>query len=278
MILIADSGSTKTHWRLIDGEGNIEQAHTPGYNPYYQEPQELVAHIKESPLFEHRLTVNQLYFYGAGCNRSEVTLPLEAELSELFSSSTIHIETDLMAVARGLCGKESGVACILGTGSNSCLFDGSEIVENIPPYGTWLGDEGSGAYLGKQLVIAYLNQELPEELATSFDKRYPDFKQEVLDRVYRQPYPNRYLGQFSKFLFYHLKSPWVYQTLYDAFDLFIRRKVAKYPGVKELPIHFSGSVAFYFNTILRQCLQDQGLHLKNIVENPIAGLTLYHRP
>jgi len=277
MILIADSGSTKTHWRLIDNQGAIEQAHTPGFNPYYQDATELAEHINGSILKEYGDQIHHTYFYGAGCNKIEVTDPLKIVLQKIFTLSEIEIYSDLMGVARGLCGKEPGVACILGTGSNSCLYDGNKITQNIPPYGTWLGDEGSASYLGKQLVIAFLNDELPEELKASFNKRYPRLEDEVLENVYRKPYPNRYLGQFSKFLFHHIKTPWVHQLVQEAFTLFVKRKVLKYPGVHELPIHFSGSVAFYFNTVLRQVVQEQGLHMKNLVEDPIAGLALFHR-
>ena len=132
--------------------------------------------------------------------------------------------------------------------------------------------------MGRKLVIYFLNKELPDLLMSSFEKRYPDLKETILEHVYRQPYPNRYLGQFSKFLFDHMKNPFIYQLVYGSFQEFLKRKVLKYPSAQECPIHFSGSIAFYFNTILRQAAGDLDLHIKNITENPIAGLTLYHKP
>jgi hypothetical protein len=189
----------------------------------------------------------------------------------------VSVNSDLLAVARGLCGKEPGIACILGTGSNSCYYDGSEIVKHIPPWGTWLGDEGSASVMGRKLVILYLNQELPDHLQQAFTKRYPELKETVMDHVYRQPYPNRYLGQFSRFLYHQMKDRFVYQFIYSNFQEFLERKVLKYPNATELPVHFCGSIGFYFNSILRKAATDKNLHITNIVETPIAGLTLYHR-
>lgn len=277
MILIADSGSTTTQWRSIDTQGHIQQARTAGFNPYYQSGDELFKEVQQTGLTTVKEPISDIHFYGAGCNHPEKNQIVETALTKAFPQASIHINSDLLAVARALCGHQPGIACILGTGSNSCYYDGQEIRSNIPPWGTWLGDEGSGSVLGRKLVIAALNDELPEAVAGSFKKRYPDLKETVLDHVYRKPYPNRYLGQYSKFLFHHIKDPWVYQLVYDNFLLFFKRKILKYPESKNLPIHFSGSVGFYFNTILRQVGQDLNVAVKNIVENPIAGLTLYHQ-
>ena len=213
MKLIADSGSTKTDWRIIDGSGNIDQAKTQGFNPYYQSKQELVDELQNSlkPLVKD--PVEEIHFYGAGCNNPEKNLIVKKGLTTVFGEVSISVNSDLLAVARGLCGKEPGIACILGTGSNSCFYDGVEITYHIPPWGTWLGDEGSGSVLGRKLVILFLNEELPDHLYQSFSKRYPDLKDTVLDHVYRKPFPNRYLGQFSRFLYHHMKDPFVYQSV-----------------------------------------------------------------
>lgn len=278
MILIADSGSTKTHWRTIDANGAIEQAQTKGFNPYYQSKEELQQELQTSLRTQIQADIRQIFYYGAGCNNSTQNDMVRDALAGVFAAADIEVHSDLLGVARALCGRQSGIACILGTGSNSCYYDGQHIIDNIPPWGTWLGDEGSGSVLGRHLVVAYLNNEMPETLNRSFTKRYPNLRDTVLDHIHNQPYPNRYLGQFSKFLFHHLADPWVHQLVYENFELFITRKVLKYPQSKEVAVHFSGSVAFYFNGILRQAAQDQGLTVKNILENPIAGLALYHLP
>lgn len=276
MILIADSGSTKTDWRLIDDQGEISQATTPGLNPYYQSSQEIKLVVELELLAKINGEVSEVHFYGAGCNgiKDEV---VSSPLQTLFPSAMVTIQSDLLAAARSLCGHEPGIACILGTGSNSCLYDGNTITEQTPTLGFWLGDEGSGSVMGRELVIAYLNHELPEQLAGKFEKRYQLSKKEVLHRAYEEPFPNRYFGQFSKFLFHHLKDPFVYQLVAGSFEQFFERKVLKYENHQQSKIHFVGSIAFYFSNILRQVANDRGLSVQNIIESPIAGLTLYHQ-
>lgn len=278
MILIADSGSTKTNWRIIDAKGKIEQAQTKGINPYFQSTEEIQLELQESLKPQVETKIKEIHFYGAGCNNEAKNMVVQTALTGVFGDVFVFVNSDLLAVARSLCGREPGIACILGTGSNSCYYDGNKITHHIPPWGTWLGDEGSGSVMGRKLVIHFLNQELPDHLMSAFEKRYPDLKETILEHVYRQPYPNKYLGQFSKFLFHHMKDPFIYDMVYRNFQEFLKRKVLKYPDAQEHPIHFSGSIAFYFNTILRQVAGDLGLHIRNITENPIAGLTLYHKP
>ncbi len=276
MILIADSGSTTTQWRQLLGN-QVLQAVTKGFNPYYQTSAELEEELRNSLLDKLQGDIVTVFFYGAGCNTPEYNEIVALGLKAVFPAADIYVHSDLLAAARALCGHEAGIACIMGTGSNSCYYDGREIVSNIPPWGTWLGDEGSGSVMGRELVISFLNDELPAELSTSFEARYPDLKDRVLSEVYTKPYPNRYLGQFSKFLFHHRKHPWIYDFIYENFQLFLKRKVLKYPESSSVPAHFSGSIAFYFNTILRQVGADMDLTVKNILESPISGLTLYHQ-
>ena len=284
MIIIADSGSTKTDWRIIDELGHIHQAKSDGINPYYQASDEIVETLQEAKHSIQEAMSREpgagngvIHFYGAGCNSESKNLLVSNALKAVFGDVDTRVNTDLLAVARGLCHKDAGIACILGTGSNSCYFDGVEITHHIPPWGTWLGDEGSGSRLGRELVILYLNQELPDHLYQAFKKRYPNLIETVMDHVYRKPYPNRYLGQFSKFLFHHLKDPFVFELVYRNFQEFLNRKVLKYPNAQQVPVHVSGSIGYYFNTILRKAAADSGLQLRNITETPIAGLTLYHQ-
>jgi len=276
MRFIADSGSTKTDWRIIDSEGKITQARTAGINPFYQTQQEIVDELDTALKPQVSNEVTSIHFYGAGCNKGSASETMTSALKKVFGAVPVEVQSDLLAVARGLCGHQPGIACILGTGSNSCYYDGNEIVRHIPPWGTWLGDEGSGSNLGRKLVILALNYELPEKLQQAFDKKYPDLRDTVLENVYQKPYPNRYLAGFSRFLFHHMKDPFVYQLILDSFSEFLKRKVLKYPEVHQVPLQVSGSIGFYFNSILRKAAQQHHLHLKNVTESPIAGLTLYH--
>ncbi|GJM28606.1 MAG: ATPase [Cyclobacteriaceae bacterium] len=277
MKLIADSGSTKTDWRIIDDLGNITQARTGGINPYYQSEDEIFQELDQALKPQVPEGIKEVFFYGAGCNNESTSRIIEGALKSVFGEITVSANSDLLAVARGLCGKNPGIACILGTGSNSCYYDGEQIVHHIPPWGTWLGDEGSGSNLGRQLIILYLNYELPEHLQAAFDRRYPDLRDTVLENVYQKPYPNRYLAQFSRFLFHHIKDPFVYTLVFDGFSEFLKRKVLKYPNAQQTQMQVSGSVGFYFNSILRKAATALGLQVKNITENPIAGLALYHQ-
>jgi N-acetylglucosamine kinase-like BadF-type ATPase len=198
-------------------------------------------------------------------------------LVAFFPEAHIEVWHDLLAAAHALCGTEEGIACILGTGSNSCYYDGATIVDNVTSLGYVLGDEGSGAYLGKRMVADYLRKDLPEKLWDQFKKRFPFDRDEILDRIYTQEMPSRFLGSFSHFIFQHLKEPYCYKLVYDSFGEFFEKNVMKYNRYEELKVHFTGSVAFYFSDILRQVAADKQITVKNILENPIAGLTLYHK-
>lgn len=277
MILIADSGSTKTDWRLILNKDEIGQAKTIGFNPYYQGTEEIAKELQENLLPQLSTSPSEIYFYGSGCSNEEKSNIVSNALKSVFpKAEKIIVNHDLLAAARALCNNEEGIACILGTGSNSCLYNGKEIVANKPSLGYILGDEGSGATLGKKIVVGYLNKDLPKHLCEKFEKRYKTHKDEILDHVYRKPYPNRYLASFSQFLFHNLSDPYIYKLVYTSFEEFFIRNVYKYENYRNFKIHFVGSIAFYYSNILRQVANDQGLHVKNILETPISGLTLFH--
>ena len=277
MILIADSGSTKTDWRIIAEDGNIQQLKTIGFNPYYQSMAEISQTIKKDLIPHITSPILAIHFYGAGCANPEKNKIVKDALQENFLKCTIEIHSDLLAAARATCNHEQGIACILGTGSNSCLFDGKEIIENIRPLGFLLGDEGSGAYLGKMLLVSYLRGELPEKLAKKVNDRYKISIDEVLQKVYKEPFPNKYLASYSKFLFDNINEPYIYQLVYQAFEIFIKKNVMKYEGYQDCKVHFVGAIAFYYGNILRQVAGDLGITVRNILESPIAGLTLYHQ-
>ena len=277
MILIADSGSTKTDWRIIDAGGNIYQAKTVGLNPYHQSTDDIVGILSQELVPQLTVSVEQIVFYGAGCANEAISQVAAQALQRVFPSANVEVHSDLLAAAHALCGHEPGIACILGTGANSCLYDGQAIVDNIPPLGYILGDEGSGTYLGKALLNCYLKRDLPEPLRSQFAKRYAVTTDSVLDNVYRQPQPNRYLAGFAKFAFHHLKHPYIARMVYEGFRQFLTKNVRPYEGYEQYNIHFTGSIAFYYSNLLRQVANDEGFRIQNIVESPIAGLTLYYK-
>lgn len=277
MILIADSGSTKTDWRLIKDDNTIAQARCAGFNPYYQTSEEIEAEVSRILKPQLEATPQTIFFYGAGCSSEKKNSIVRTALSHVFPQAHIIVDHDLLAAARALCGSAPGIACILGTGSNSCLYDGKDVIDNKASLGYVLGDEGSGASIGKMIVKAYLDKLLPEDLMQSFHKRFPANREELLSPVYKDAMPNRYLSRFSKFCFDHMKHPFIYRMLYEEFDRFITLNVERYKDYQKLPVHFVGSIGFYYANIIRQIAQDKGILVQNILETPIAGLTLYHQ-
>lgn len=278
MILIADSGGSKTDWRLILDNGNIEQASSPGFNPYYQPIEDLKAIVKDVlvPRIPSAEMVDEIHFYGAGVSSEKNQLTIKNAFLDFFPRAQIEIGWDLLAAARALCGKEPGIACIMGTGSNSCLYDGKNIVDNVANLGWILADEGSGANIGRKFLVDYLRKKQPDALAKQFHARFPYSREEFLEKVYQEEKPSAFLANFARFIFQHLKEPYCYQLIYSSFAEFYENNVMKYENYQNLKVHFTGSIAFYFSDILRQVANDKGITVKNILEGPIAGLTLYH--
>lgn len=281
MILIADSGSTKTDWRLIDKQNSIVQGKTVGFNPFYQTTQEISTEIQQFLLPQLNLAqleeVEEVHYYGAGCSTTANIEIVYHALTAIFPQASIAINNDLLAAARALCDKEAGIVGILGTGSNTCFYDGEKIAFSRPNLGFVLGDEGSGAVLGKNLVTAYLYEEMPPKLMERFSKRYDITREDVMDHVYKKPFPNRYMASFSQFLYHNLKEPFIYRLVYDSFSELFDRHILKYERANEHKVHFVGSIAFYYSNLLRQVANDKGVTLRNIMESPIAGLTLFHQ-
>ena len=215
--------------------------------------------------------VQQIHFFGAGCALPERKAQVANALKVFFANAEISVESDLLGAARALLGGEKGIACILGTGSNSCFYDGDKIVENVSPLGFILGDEGSGAVLGKLFVGDCLKNQLPEALRDKFMDEYQLTPAIILDRVYKQPFPNRFLASFMPFLAAHKHEPAVYNLIYNAFVAFLRRNVMQY-DYSSYPVSFTGSVAYYFADILRKAAADCGVSVDKIEKNPMKGL------
>ena len=277
MVLVIDSGGTKLQWRLVGSDDDIVQGVENGFQPLVHGYDELRLSLESISGEIDASSVESVYFYGAGCSTDAIKQEINQSISAVFSKAITEVDSDLLGAARALCDSSKGIACILGTGSNSCYFDGEKIAHQISPLGYMLGDEGSGAYLGKALLIAYCRNQMPSEIETAFDKKYGLSKDEIPFLLAQQDSPNKWLAAFAKFIFHHKSSPFIYELISHSFGDFFNRIIANYPNFKTLPVHFSGSIAFYFNDILRRVGNDNQVTIKNIVEGPIAGLALYHQ-
>jgi N-acetylglucosamine kinase-like BadF-type ATPase len=277
MILIADSGSSKTDWRVIHQDGSISQFRGVGFNPYYQTSEEMEKEMRQEFLLSISAVTKEIYFYGAGCSAAERKAEVSRALATIFPHATITIDHDLAAAAHATCGHEPGIACILGTGSNSCDFDGEKIVATRPAPGYILGDEGGGAYVGRKLLQDFIYDDMPKDIREAFVKEFGLTQEIIQDHVYRKPYPNRYMASFCKFITEHSNHPYCYSLYYKSFLEFFEKHISRYQDFRSKPVNFVGSIAFYNSTILRKAAYDQGLNIQKIIENPIAGLTLYHQ-
>ncbi|MGB1120641.1 MAG: N-acetylglucosamine kinase [Saprospiraceae bacterium] len=279
MHLIADSGSTKTAWRLIKSESTIIPLETIGYSPQYITTDEMIDDLKEILIPQLPVLTNdisKISFYGTGCSTPRTVTIIQLALENVFEKAEIEVNHDLLGAARALCGHSSGVACILGTGANSCLYDGQFITDNIPSVGFMLGDEGSGGYLGKQLVRAYFYRELPEDLELAFAKKYQLTRDDMLLNVYKKSAPNRYLASYTKFLSEYLEHPFVWQFVKNGFQDFLDAMVLKYENIENLPINFLGSIAVHFQPVLEAVLLENNLHFGRVIHNPVRELVRYH--
>lgn len=276
MILIADSGSTKTQWALVDEKGKVEIFHTSGINPFFQSSEDIEKMFKKERLNADILKVKSLHFYGAGCASEEKNNIVKEGLTNVIHAENYIIGSDLLAAAHSLCGNQPGVACILGTGSNSCNYNGSEIVQNVSPLGYILGDEGSGAVLGRILISDILKNQLSKEVTDLFYEKYKTSRLEIQDRVYKQPFPSRYLAQYTKFLSENISIPEIENIILQGFDSFIKRNLMQYDNITKNPVHFTGSVAFYFKNQLEKVMQNNRLTLGKVVQAPMNDLINYH--
>ena len=276
MILIADCGSTKTDWVLCNGSNVVKRVKTQGLNPTIQSSDEILAVLTDELVDNIDTTAPQkIFFYGAGCAYETANNRMKKALEAIFTTKEIEIYSDLLASARALCGHEEGIACILGTGSNSCLYNGKEIVDNTPSMGYILGDEGSGAHLGRQLVSDCVKRQLPKEIREKFLQQYKLDLATILERVYHTPLPNRWLASFTPFIQENKKSPEVHTMLKNCFTQFFQRNVMVYRR-SWLPIHISGGIGISFSEEIRETAESLGLSVGNIVESPMEGLIKFH--
>lgn len=277
MILIADSGSTKTDWCVVDNGQLIQQIFTKGTNPFFQSEEEISAEIASTLLPQLSTPVFEaVHFYGAGCAfPDKIETVRRAIAAHLQVSHAIEVNTDMLAAARGLCGHEEGIACIMGTGSNSCYYDGKQIVNNVSPLGFILGDEGSGAVIGKLLVGDLLKNQMPEGLKEKFLEQFDLTTADIINRIYRQPFPNRFLASFSPFALQHIDEPKVRALVLGSFRAFLERNVKQY-DYEHVPVHFIGSVAYHYHKILAEAAAASNIKPCSIIQSPMPGLIRFH--
>ncbi len=278
MILIADCGSTKIDWCLLNGKEKVAQIFTTGMNALLMTQEEMTQRIADELMPNiANYEVTEIYYYGAGIISDEIkSHVINALKANIPSATKIEVDSDLLAAARALCGRKPGIACILGTGSNSCYYDGEKVVDNVSPLGYILGDEGSGAVLGKLLVGDVLKKQLPEHLCEKFLKEYNLDRNKIIDAVYRKPAANRFLAQFAPFLEHNIEEPSIHRIVLHSFIDFFVRNVENYDNYKELPCNFVGSIALLEKATLLEAAKSQGITVGNIIQDPMEGLIKFH--
>ena len=275
MILIADSGSTKTDWALQSAAGAVARFHTQGINPFHQD-RAVIAEILRSELLPqlNPSEVSCVCFYGSGV-RLELETVVMALLQEAFpQAKQVEAHSDLLGAARALCGHNYGIASILGTGANSCLYDGRRIIQNTPALGYILGDEGSGGVLGKHFLHELYKGVLSEKIRSEFEREYGLTMSDVIQRVYREPMPNRFLASLAPFVHRHLSDAAVNRLVIDNFRDFFRYNIRPYH--LEMPVSFVGSIAWHFRDQLAEAAKAEGFRLGTILQSPIDGLLRFH--
>ncbi len=279
MLLIADSGSTKTDWRLVADDGKASAIQTDGVNPYYQTTEQIADTLTTQLVPQlGNATVSNVFFYGTGCTGPTVNHHVADALRAVLPGlQTVDVNSDMLGAARGAMGHTCGIVCILGTGANACCYDGSQITRGIQSLGFWLGDEGSGGYLGKTLVREFFQQQLPTDLHDAFQAQYALDRPTLLENAYQKPYPNRYFAAFTPFLSENITHPHVVGLITDAFMLFLTTYVNRFPEANAWPVHFVGSIAHYFDGPLRQAVARTGLVMGNIVKAPAEQLVRFHQ-
>jgi glucosamine kinase len=279
MIVVADSGSTKTDWVFIDSENNNTfTIKTVGINPYFQTSDEICqtiekafgAHIEISP------AVKEVFYYGAGCSSPDKNEVVAAALRKIFPNAAIEVQHDMIAASRATLSNKPGIACIIGTGSNSCVWDGLGITHNIPSHGYVFGDEGSGAYLGIELLKLFLNNQMSDSLRSTFVSEYNMDENTILSGVYKGSGPNVFLASFAKFFTKHNDFPELRELIENAFKKFFETRIVKYPDYAKYKLGFVGSIAFHYKEILQAVAHSYDMEIETVSKCPIDNLVTYH--
>ncbi len=279
MILIAESGSTSTDWRVIHSNGKVDEIKTIGINPAQRTEEEVYTEISTNVKPQVKASIEQIYYYGTGVATEELTNMMIRVLRSIFTEAeTVEAYSDLLASARAICGKEAGIACILGTGSNSCLYDGNKIIDNVPAGGYILGDEGSGCAMGQKLLNAYLKRGLPEDIHNKLQKEYSLTMATIIQEVYRQGHNSRYLASFTKFMNENIDNATIRNIVATCLGEFLEHNVMKYTDYKKYAVGFVGSIAHHFLPILKEEAQKRGIAIGRIIQAPIDELVEFYKP
>lgn len=275
--IVADSGSTKTDWLFISEDGNHQTYSTLGLNPYFNETEKIRSVITDEILIKtENLNINRIEFYGAGCASDANKIKIKTIINSVFPDAKVKVNTDILGAAKSLFGDESGIACILGTGANTCFYNGNEITNNVQSLGFILGDEGSGAYLGKMIIKAFLTDALPFDLKLSFIKKYNLTRDIIIDNVYNKPNPNAYLAHYCEFLNEHIEDDYIIALIKRSFRKFTEYNILKYDNHTSTKIGFVGSVGYYFGELLNEVLAEYDLKAHKNIKSPIEGLKEYY--
>lgn len=279
MIIIADSGATKTNWILADTQTQsiLGEYETMGFSPLFcTEEQVLAALNANTAMQNYAAGIEKVYFFGAGCSSEERCSKMRNIFAKFFTRAQIVVDHDMLGAAIALCHNQAGIACILGTGSNSVYYDGKSLYEETPALDYILGDEGSGTHIGKMLVRFYLYKRLPPELHSDFSAGYEVTKEIVLAKVYKELNPKRYLASFAQFAGKQKEHLFIQQLVYNCFAEFLEYHVCIYPQSRQVPVHFAGSVAHFFSDVLTRAVTDKGLVMGRIIQKPIYELLNYY--
>jgi glucosamine kinase len=277
MLLIADSGSTKTTWTLLENQLEKATVQTLGLNPYFTSSESVEAILLADlvPILPVDF-IREIHFYGAGCSTENNNSMLRDAMRLFFRKAAISVYHDILGAARALLGREEGIACILGTGCNACYYDGQDVYSRVPSLGYLFGDEGAGSNLGKTLMEKYLKDKLPAEIRREFDDEYRLTLEDILNALYNRPFPNRFLASFSEFIAPRQSHPFFYDMVKRSFQAFFDEQVGKYPGHEKLPVGFVGSIAWHYRDILLETAAENNLNVGIILKSPMDGLVRFH--
>jgi N-acetylglucosamine kinase-like BadF-type ATPase len=278
MIIIADGGSTKTNWCLVTEEGKKVYFNTEGYNPYFSDEEYIIQSLKENlPTDLDLAAITEVNYYGAGCSTADKRQLVENAMQAVFTHSKINVGHDLLAAARALLGNKEGFAAILGTGTNTCIYDGKDVASNIDSGAYILGDEGSGCYIGKKLLTDYIRGYMPEAVRKNFWDTFQLTPDDINERVYTQPLANRFCASFSKFVYDNIVNiEYSRNIVRTSFEDFFRNLVTHYPDYQKYTFNCIGSVGYNFRNVLEEVATENGMTVGRIIRSPIDDLVKYH--
>ncbi len=276
MILVADSGSTKTDWIVVDEKSPMHKFSTVGFNPYFHDRNFILNELKRNDgLVGLSSEVKAIRFFGAGCSSPERNEVVRKALAEIFINASIHVDSDMVGAVISTCGDEQGIVGILGTGSNSCFYDGKKIHKNNFGLGFIMGDEGGGSCFGRKLITHYLYGILPENINKKFNEQFEMNKEIMIANVYNNPKANVWLASFAKFFVDNREDEWVKKVVRKGVEDFFELYICSYSNFKEVNVHFVGSMAYYFDEIIRDLAHQKQVNVKRIIRHPINHLAEY---